>query len=84
MSGAQALACARDYVIELTGEESEGISGLTFSNGTWKVVLDLVELRRVPRSTDVMATYELEIDGHGDLVGYRRLHRYFRNQVDRT
>jgi hypothetical protein len=83
MSGARALACAREYVVELTGEESEGISGLTRSNGNWKVVLDLVELRRVPRSTDVMATYELEIDGRGDLVGYRRLHRYFRNQVDR-
>jgi len=83
MSGARALACAREYVRELTGEESEGISGLTSSNGHWKVVLDLVELRRVPRSTDVMATYELEIDDRGDLIGYRRLHRYFRNQVDR-
>lgn len=81
-SGAQAVKYARQSIAELTGQIPESVSGLTRSNGGWKVVLDIVELERVPRTTDVLASYEVELDEQGELVGYRRLGRFYRNQVD--
>jgi hypothetical protein len=38
----------------------------------------VLELRRVPNTTDVLATYEATMDSDGELAGYRRLHRYVR------
>ena len=81
-SGAQAVSYARQYLEEVIGLTAESVSGLTRSNGGWKVNLDVVELERVPRSTDVLASYEVELDENGDLIGYRRLSRFYRNQVD--
>ena len=81
-SGAQAVKYARQYIAELTGQIPESVSGLTRSDGGWKVTLDVVELERVPRTTDVLASYEVELDEQGELVGYRRVGRYYRNQVD--
>jgi hypothetical protein len=82
ISGAKAIAHAKEYLFELTGQEPESVSGLSAAGARWKVALDIVELERVPRTTDVMASYELEIDEDGQLVGYRRVGRYYRSQVD--
>jgi hypothetical protein len=81
-SGAQAISYARQYLEDVIGARAESVSGLSRTEGGWKVTLDVVELERVPRSTDVLASYEVELDENGDLVGYRRMSRFFRNQVD--
>jgi hypothetical protein len=39
-------------------------------------------VKRVPDSTDVLATYAVELDGEGRLVRYERLRRYYRSQAD--
>ena len=40
--------------------------------------LEVVEVPRVPASTDVMASYQLTLDGDGNVVRYRRARRYYR------
>jgi len=82
MPGSRAAKMAMQHLLALTGQQPESLSGLTPSEGGWKVTLDVVELERIPRTTDVMASYEIELDEEGELVGYRRLGRYYRNQVD--
>jgi hypothetical protein len=82
MPGSAAARKAMEHLAQLTGQTPESISGLTATGDGWKVVLDVVELERIPRTTDVMASYEVELDGAGELAGYRRLTRYYRNQVD--
>ena len=66
---------------ELTGHQIEGITGVRRVDEGWVVDVDLVELRRVPGTTDVLATYEVEVDQDGDLMGYRRRHRFVRGNV---
>ncbi len=44
----------------------------------------MLELRRIPNTTDVLAIYEVTVDSDGDLEGYRRLHRYVRGRPGRT
>lgn len=78
-------AIARDAVAELaqlTGREIEGVVGVERGEDDgWIVEIDVVELRRTPTSTDVLATYEVAMDDEGELVGYRRTRRFGRGQV---
>ncbi len=63
---------------ELTGQEVEGVTGLERTDDGWTVTAQVVEVRRIPNTTDVLGTYEVELDEDGDLVGYRRLRRFAR------
>ena len=77
--GAQQLAAeASRQLLELTGKEPEGITGLRRSDDGWVVQVEVLELSRVPNTTDVLATYEVEVDSDGELLEYRRVHRYVR------
>lgn len=82
LSATDAVRAARDFVEAMTGRSPETVSGLNRSgDGGWTVCLDVVELSRVPASTDVLATYEVALDGHGDLNDLQRTRRYTRNQA---
>ena len=43
---------------------------------------EVVEMERVPRTTDVLGTYRVELTPEGELDGYERVHRYYRNQAE--
>lgn len=74
---------ARALLRSVRGVEAESVSGIgrTSSNG-WKVTLEVVELRRIPESTDVLASYEVELDGDGGFLGFSRGRRYSRSQAE--
>ena len=83
VSFADAVRHAQDLVEALAGKPAEGVSGVRQGeHGGWTVSLDVVELSRIPPSTDVLATYEVELDGGGELVDFTRIRRYVRNQSD--
>jgi hypothetical protein len=69
---------ASRQLIELVGKEAEGVAGLERSDDGWKVLVEIVEVRRVPSTTDVLSLYEVTVDEGGALEGYRRLRRYAR------
>src|SRR5690348_8582671 len=78
--------CARraaEYVADMTGKEPETIVSLEHpDDGGWLVDVEVVETRRIPDSTDILAVYEAELDADGELVGYRRLKRYSRCRME--
>jgi len=82
VNGTEAARAAVRHLAELTGKETEGVVGLENGDEGWTVVLETVELRRIPATTDVLATYEVQLDGDGELRGYRRLHRYTRGATN--
>lgn len=82
LAASKAINKAREYLESLTGRLPESVSGLAPGKEGWKVTLDVVELERIPPTTDVLASYELELDDEGELIGYHRLGRFYRNQVD--
>src|SRR4051794_24677625 len=67
---------------EITGRGPDTVSGIEPTEDGWILQVELVELERVPASTSVLATYEAELDEEGNLLEYRRVRRYFRNQAD--
>jgi hypothetical protein len=77
-TASQVAARAAQQLLELTGKGVEGVTGLVRTDDGWKVHVEVVEVRRIPDTTDILALYEVQVDEDGDLMGYRRLRRYAR------
>jgi hypothetical protein len=73
---------AAEQLLALTGREPEGVTGLERTDDGWAVRIEVLELRRVPTTTDLLALYEVLTDRRGELQGYRRLRRYTRGAPD--
>lgn len=82
LTAAEAGRYGLDQVAELTGKDAEGVSGVEPADDGWLITVDVVEDRRVPSATDVLATYETEISADGELLSYRRVRRYARGRGD--
>jgi hypothetical protein len=78
----QLLARAREYAEELTGHAVESFSGLAREEQGWRLGMEVVEVSRVPSTTDVLASYEVVLTEEGELVDFRRAGRYYRNATD--
>ena len=78
MGATQVAARAASQLLELTGKEPEGVTGLERNDDGWHVQVEVLEVRRIPSTTDVLALYEVSTDDRGELMGYRRLRRYTR------
>jgi|SRR5207248_6553525 len=81
LGGPVAARLAKQQLEEITGHEAVSVSGLSRTEDGWRVVVELVELERVPPTTNVMGRYEVELDRDGELVGYEQVERYHRGQV---
>ncbi|MER7132248.1 gas vesicle protein GvpO [Streptosporangium saharense] len=69
-------------IAELTAKEIEGVTFVQPKENGWLAGVEVVEDRRVPSSGDVLALYEVELAGEGDLLSYRRTRRYKRGRGD--
>jgi hypothetical protein len=72
---------ARSQLSELTGRPVESVLGLRHDDDGWKVTVEIVELSRIPNSTDLLGCYVVAVDDDGELVGYERVRRYQRGQA---
>ena len=83
LSAAELARAAMTAVGELTGYPPESASALDWDEdaGTWHVTVEVLELARVPNTTDVIGAYEVRLDPHGSLHGYRRLRRFSRGET---
>ena len=81
MSGTKAVRAAREILEELTGRQAETVASLVRTEEGWAVTLDIVETQKVPRTTDIMGSYVVEVDGEGELVRCERVSRFVRGQA---
>ena len=73
---------ARDQLVQLLEREVESVSGFERADGRWRVTLEVVEVRRIPESTDVLGSYEVVLDDDQNLVSFNQTRRYRRSQVE--
>jgi hypothetical protein len=73
---------ALDELEALVGCPAEGVTAISRVDGGWKAMVDVLEVARVPETTDVLASYEVTFDGDGQVSGYRRTGRFLRAQVE--
>ncbi|MFJ6700100.1 gas vesicle protein GvpO [Streptomyces sp. NPDC091272] len=68
---------------ELIGHRAEGVSAVCpTEDGGHLVSVDVLEVSRIPDTTSLLATYEVELDADGRLTQYRRVRRYRRGWAD--
>lgn len=83
LSARDAIEHVRQQLPELMGKPIEAILGVERDeDDQWQVTAQVVELARIPNSTDVLGVYAVTLDSGGDLAGYRRVRRYNRSQAD--
>src|SRR5207248_6016574 len=63
---------ARTQITDLLGKEPESISGVEQANGSWSVNVEVVEIHRIPDTTDILSSYEVVLDDDGNLVRLER------------
>jgi hypothetical protein len=84
VTAAQAMRGAATQLAELLGTTPEAVSALKPAPDGWTADVEVVELERVPDTMTVMATYRVTLDLQGQLLGYERVRRYARGQLDRV
>jgi hypothetical protein len=81
LQAGEAAQTALAVISQLTGRLPETVLGLRREDDGWRVTVELLELNRVPNSTDVLGCYVITLDDDGELVGYERVRRYQRGQT---
>ena len=79
-SAMKVARAAAAQLTELTGRRPEVVVGVERNDDGWQVELEVVESRRIPDSTDILATYRVQVDEDGEMLGYYRAQRYVRGK----
>jgi hypothetical protein len=78
-----AIRAVRSQFTDLSRQEIERITGVAKDDdSTWTVGVEVVEIRMVPDTADILAQYDVQVDEDGDIVGYRRTRRHLRGRAD--
>jgi hypothetical protein len=77
-----AVRQAQEQLETLLGRDPESVSAMERTHDGWLVTVEVVEVSRIPESTDVLASYEIELDESCNLRRYARVRRYNRSQAD--
>jgi hypothetical protein len=81
LSAAELSQAALMTVQELTGYDPEAVTGLEWDGEFWQVTVDVLELTRIPSTTDMLASYVVQLDEGGTLRGLRRARRFQRGHA---
>jgi hypothetical protein len=83
MSAADAVRRVRQELPGLLGRPVESVLGVARDDEQgWEVTVAVVELARIPHTTDIIGAYRVNLDDDGELIGYGRRRRYHRSQAD--
>ncbi len=79
-TGPEIARQAKEQLVQLTGLKADTVSELAHGEDGWRVAVELVEMKRIPESSDMLASYEALLDEKGTLISYKRVRRYLRGQ----
>jgi hypothetical protein len=67
---------------EIVGYPLSGITSIDRDDDGWTVAVEVVERSSVPDTQDILGRYELDLDDDRTVTGYRRTHRYRRDDTE--
>ncbi|MFG2138409.1 gas vesicle protein [Streptomyces sp. NPDC048650] len=83
MGAPKAMRLAAAQLAQMLRCEPGSVSALKATDNGWSADVEVVEIERIPDTASVMASYRVHLDEQGELVGYERVRRYARGQIDR-
>lgn len=81
MNGTEVVQLAKKQLAQLTGLKPDTVSGMIQEKDGWHITVEMIELKRIPESTDVLGTYECLVDDAGQLINYKRIRHYGRSDA---
>ncbi len=63
---------AKQQLAALTGLKPVGVTRIAKENGGWHVAIELLEMSRIPATTDIIGCYEADLDEQGNLQQFVR------------
>ena len=81
VTGIEIARRAKEQLTELTGLKPDTVSGLKKEVDGWHVTLEMIEMKRIPDTGDMLGSYSALLDEEGALMDYRRTRRYLRGET---
>ena len=63
---------AKEQVAQVTGFTPVAVVASFRDETGWHVTVDMLEMTRIPESSDLLGVYECTLDGEGNLVSFER------------
>lgn len=64
---------AREELAKATGLELSTTLGAVREEKGWKVTIEMVEKHSIPDQMDILAVYDVILDGDGDMLSFNRV-----------
>jgi len=81
LSAVKIVQQAKAQLAQLTGLAASTVSRIEHGENGWQVSVEMLEMKYIPDSGDMLGTYEVTLDEEGNLLTYQRTRRYRRNQL---
>lgn len=69
---------AKSQISEITGLRPISVSGIFKDENGWHVAVDLLEMSRIPSSTDLLGEYDVLLDDNGAVLRFERKRTHLR------
>lgn len=63
---------ARSQLAEVTALKPQTVTGAVKDEQGWHITLDMLEMARIPNSTDILGSYEVLLDDNGNMLSFKR------------
>jgi hypothetical protein len=70
-----------EQLSQLTGYRPVAVVGSAREDGGWRITVDLLELARIPPSSDLLGVYQALVDEEGNLMEFERKMTHNRGDV---
>ena len=64
---------AKKQLTELTGFNEPAGVGFKKEKEGWLVTVEMVEKKSIPEGMNIIGTYEVKVDGEGEILGYEKI-----------
>ncbi|MCJ7510857.1 MAG: gas vesicle protein [Dehalococcoidia bacterium] len=71
---------ARQQLAEITGLKPVAVVGSYRDAEGWHITVDMLEMARLPESTDILGTYLVSLDEEGDLLEFEKKRSRLRSE----
>ena len=71
-----------DVAEDVVGHPLDGILAIDREDESWRVAVEVIERSSVPDTQDILGRYEITLDDDRTVTGYRRTHRYRRDDME--
>jgi hypothetical protein len=80
MNMTELIARTKQQMEAITGLSPETVSRLDRAEDGWSVGIDMLEHRSIPRTYDLLASFDVSLDQDGNIQNWHRTGRFVRCQ----